>query len=704
MDHGNSLRHLLLVIVAGFNSIIGRPATTQSTEVGALPATQPAPAELRVAIHNGLVDAPAGVAFVVNDQTAFAFDLGRAAGSAHQFLGSRWVESGSRPGLAAADFSFHEMVFDPEPPDNARVTWDWGRMENAIVGRVRADKATTLSIKLLRRTWPGFKCEIAPAPEGAAGSAKLPDGTPIEWRLISSPAPVNMPASRPSTIASSRPISSGDLLLTIKVSPGHDALIVAGIGELPALANVNPILDAAEQAYLGKRPSSQGMWGDFVGAIVDNQNNTRVYSSDLKMLADFGSRDWAHGVNKTPFFGWDSFFIGMMASLDDPKTAEDSIRGVLAAHALNDDPNDGMVPNYSHWSFDGSSESLDRSQPPVGAMGVWKMYQRWPDKAFLAEVYPKLKKWHEWWPRHRDGLHDGLLEWGCDAKKLKGSNPMQGAKWETGWDDTIEFEGAKMVGSTMNAYAVDLNALYSMDAEYLSRIADALGRVADANMFRAQQAEMNRRINVTLWNEQLGTYCSRLWGENGKPGAFLTRLTPMNFYPMICSAPTPARADRMLKLLTDPKRFWGRWKLPTVAYDDPVYSSQVYWRGNVWGPVNYLVFQGLKRYASPELRHEFARNSVDLFMRNWEIAGACGENYLSTTGAQATTHSDRNYTWGALLCMVGLEDVIDTDDAGHLVMGSALREDVTLRQIPIGGVRYRVDVREGQATAMREGD
>ena len=250
---------------------------------------------------------------------------------------------------------------------------------------------------------------------------------------------------------------------------------------------------------------------------------------------------------------------------------------------------------------------------------------------------------------------------------------MQGARWETGWDDTPHFTEAKLVGSTMNAYAVDLNSLWSMDAEYLALIAEALGQPQEAAMFRGQHDEMNRKINQTFWNEELGMYCSRLWGEDGKPGRFLTRFTPMNFYPLICGAPDAGRAARILKALTNPALFWGRWKVPTVAYDDPWYEGQVYWHGTVWPPVNYLMFQGLKRYARPEQCNEFARASVDLFMRNWEISGACGENYLSTTGGQASNSSDRNYTWGALLCLIGVENIIDQAHDGKIVPGKDLK-------------------------------
>ncbi len=54
-------------------------------------------------------------------------------------------------------------------------------------------------------------------------------------------------------------------------------------------------------------------------------------------------------------------------------------------------------------------------------MAVWKMHQRWPDMAFLAEVYPKLAQWHDWWPTARDGNKNGLLEWGSNGGGFQGA-------------------------------------------------------------------------------------------------------------------------------------------------------------------------------------------------------------------------------------------------------------------------------------------
>jgi len=100
--------------------------------------------------------------------------------------------------------------------------------------------------------------------------------------------------------------------------------------------------------------------------------------------------------------------------------------------------------------------------------------------------------------------------------------------------------------------------------------------------------------------------------------------------------------------------------LPTVPYDDPVWPQQGYWHGTVWAPVNFLVFQGVRRYATPELQAEYAAKGVDLFMRNWITRGWCGENFGSDTGM---VNGDKHYTWGALMCLVGLESIcaIETD-------------------------------------------
>jgi putative isomerase len=190
----------------------------------------------------------------------------------------------------------------------------------------------------------------------------------------------------------------------------------------------------------------------------------------------------------------------------------------------------------------------------------------------------------------------------------------------------------------------------------------------------------------------------------GKPGSdWLTRVTPMNFYPLICGAPNAEQARRVLGWMFREDKFWGRWLLPSVAYDDPVWHQQTYWRGHIWPPANYLLWQGLRRYADPGRQAEFARSNMDLFMRNWKDGRLCCENYRSSDGGCG---DDPHYTWGALLCLVGLEAVVDVgrDLKPAAAPDGMFTETVTLRRIPIGGRVYRIELAGGRTKVVPESD
>ena len=69
-----------------------------------------------------------------------------------------------------------------------------------------------------------------------------------------------------------------------------------------------------------------------------------------------------------------------------------------AVEALNEVTEEGFVSNNSQAN---GRKSWDRSQPPVGSMMCWEIYQKHPRKWFLEEVYPKLIRWNDWWMERR---------------------------------------------------------------------------------------------------------------------------------------------------------------------------------------------------------------------------------------------------------------------------------------------------------------
>ena len=617
-------------------------------------------ADSLIRIGNFYYQAPNGIAFIKDDAAAFVINPGGAYDA----------------GTIAPDDSFHKIIFSPQAVRRGpRVEFQWSRQGNAIVGRIISENPGEMSFNF-GENWPGFNSQYAADSNGVKGTAALPDGTSAVWELQTKPAPKSADGSH--------------ITLTLG-GPTQPTYIVAGFGNLPAFDGIDDLLATAQKAYENRRAKADGPSGDILGAMADNMNNSRIYSSDNKMVAisvsrSFGMRNTST-ANDCPYFCWDSFFSALMAGIDDPEMGRQTVRAILSGQTA-----EGLVPNFCHWDHvAGERASDDRSQPPVGAMCIWKMNQRWPDPDFLSEVYPKLRAWHSWWMKARNAKNDGLLEWGSSKGTLKD------AQYETGWDDTPHFEGVagvKMVDHTMNVYAVDLCSLWAMDAHYLSLIADALGKTDEAKAYRQEETDMNARINAKLWNEKLGIYCSRFWdNDDGTPGEFLTRLTPANFYPLISGAPSADQARRVLAVMTDPAQFWGDWVLPTVSRQDPLFFQQGYWNGTIWGPVNYLVFQGVKRYAPPEVEATFAQKSVHLFMNTWQATGQCAENFLSLNGKVG---GDQHYTWGALMCLIGLESVVDIGDDGVPKAGPGYNERVELTNLPIGGKPYRVSLRPGK--------
>lgn len=632
-------------------------------------------------VGNLCATSPLGMAVVYDDNAGFVIEP--------QWSGRPEEDAQVPPGIQAPDGSYLERAFRQ---GEAEVAIKWGRSgDQAIIAEITATADVELTL-LLKSGWTSMPGVWREAGDGVAGLLAGRKGGYVSILARTSPVPKEVKAGY-----------NGEAFLTLAVAPGAPVYLAAGAGKLPGLSGIGPALAAAAEAYEARRFKSEGAWGGFAQAIADSMNFARTYSAFDNHRAHIVGRGWwiyKHAQNNPdfgPYFGWDQFFNGQLACFEDPDGAKETVRAHLAYQLP-----EGYIANCSHWDLPQRGSRVfvtaDRSQPPVGAMCLWKMHERRPDQDFLAEVYPALVRWSEWWLKARDGNGNGLLEWG------DGLGDYKSARLETGWDDTPHFEGVDMAGTQMSADAVDLNALWSLDALYLAKIAAALGKAEDAERHRANHRAMNRRINDRLWNEDLGIYCSRNWQDSpeGKP-SFLTRITPMNFYPLACGAAEGARRERLLQWLYREDKFWGEWLLPTLPYDDPEWAKQHYWKGHVWPPPNYIVWEGVRQFADSAHRAEFARRSVKLFMKGWDDARICSENYRSDTGTPAC---HPHYTWGALLPLIGVEALCDVGDdfIPKPLPQCGIEETITLRNVPFGGRMYRVDCRDGKVTSKPEGE
>lgn len=63
-----------------------------------------------------------------------------------------------------------------------------------------------------------------------------------------------------------------------------------------------------------------------------------------------------------------------------------------------------------------------------------------------------------------------------------------------------------------------------------------------------------------------------------------------------------------------------------------MYPRQHYWRGKVWGPINWLVYQGFKIHDWDREAQLLAASSAKMFLKPWREKGECQSIRQSDAG------------------------------------------------------------------------
>jgi hypothetical protein len=650
-------------------------------------AQSPSSLEQFDSMHIGAFD-PDGWSGIVFDGKAhgqrltFAMRVGSKSGS---FIdGDRVFEAVATVGPHAPDGSYAKLSWR-HPPRASVITLEWARIDaSTVVGRVTAPAGVHLvfegyspfeaSSTALFRTNPA-RSEIAAShyidghPGTAAQFVLKTDGPPSaaatfadiaqlqkvmdvgELANASATGPETAPESNNTPDELSLTGAAGMESIAGANAPTHFVAMVgfntaklsARAGELLAPGQIDRILSENSSRYEQTRPHVDGQFAGASDPIANTMFWNTLYVPSIDLEFPSISRRWAKGFGGWVVGEWDCFFGTLLTNVEDSAHSSSATRAIL----LSQSPT-GLVPNMDG----GSGTSPDRSQPPVGSYAVWKNYQRSQDKELLEWAYPRLKRWHEWWfadrgdgQPWRDGNRDGLLEWGSDRGSIPsvgGRGNLVAAKWESGMDDSPMYDDVRYDPNTYTIALDDvgLNALYALDSECLAEIAGILGKEEDRRVFAADYARMKDSIQK-LWNDEDGIYENRYWD-----GRFSHRLSPTNFYPLIAGVAPPDQAKQMIQRhLLNPREFWGEYVIPTIARNDPSFADQYYWRGNIWGPTNYLVYEGLNRYGQDEVALDFAGKSYNLFMSDWQQLQHSNENYSPSGGSSG---GDPHYTWGTL--------------------------------------------------------
>jgi putative isomerase len=373
-----------------------------------------------------------------------------------------------------------------------------------------------------------------------------------------------------------------------------------------------------------------------------------IYDAEKDRVVSPVSRVWNNGWGSYVLFCWDTYFAGLMAGIDNKEIAYANVIEITREHT-----EDGFVPNVAAYN---ANKSYDRSQPPVGAMVAWRLFEKFGDKWFLKEIFDDMLTWNEWWHKSRI-VADKYLAWGTepDTHRVdsKTNDGRKRSSLESGLDNSPMYEDIPYDESTHTLKLADagLMGMYIGDCHALANMARELGRHSDAEALQ-KRADFYTESCADLWNEKAGIY-QNLRTDTGEHSP---RMAPCNFYPLMGKVATQQQAERMMnEHFYNADEFWGEWMIPSCNRNDPAFNDQRYWRGPIWGPMNMLVYMGLVHYDLPKARKDLADKSAHVLLKEWREHKHVHENYNSINGEGCCMKaSNPFYHWGGLLGLIPL--------------------------------------------------
>ena len=243
-----------------------------------------------------------------------------------------------------------------------------------------------------------------------------------------------------------------------------------------------------------------------------------------------------------------------------------------------------------------AKKARDRSEPIVGAKVLLSFLKRFgiQETAWLIEwSFDQLFGWHEWAMKKRQIAPSGLIAPGSDPilplvdTSDWGVNTMQGARWETGMDNSPMYDGPDGASHNKSGpiyFNTSTHLMQLMDVGMTSNLAgdmvalaelgkawcDVNGSAPNASAcgsdtttkiswLEATAATLGEKTQAHLWNEDAEAFVNKMpvdaYPELSED-TFYTRISPTSFYPMMPGHATTAQVERTVrKHLLNPTGF-----------------------------------------------------------------------------------------------------------------------------------------------------
>ncbi len=424
------------------------------------------------------------------------------------------------------------------------------------------------------------------------------------------------------------------------------------VSTVPASADeVRALLDGAKAGVIAEE-AAFGENAEAYQAMRSCLAWDAIFEPEHGRICSPVSRAWSEGWGGYVLFDWDTYFAALMSQFGSRELAY--LNAFAITHEVTEE---GFVPNFG---ASDDNKSRDRSQPPVGSLVVLRLWERFGDDWVVKELFPALYRWNTWFFEHRT-LPDGTMAWGSEKFAPKNgryfevhdTGNLQGAKFESGLDNSPMYDGAGYDEEShlMLLSDVGLSGLYIEDCRCLIRLAGIAGENEKIPVLEERMEKAEAAL-ATLWNPETGIYENRDFAA----GKFSHRISPTNLYSLFSSKVTAEQKRSMSEnYLKNPEELGGEFMLPSISRSDPAFPDQDYWRGRIWAPMNYLVYEALTEAGMEEEKALLAASSKKVLLKEWREHGHVHENYSGYDGQGCDKPNSNNfYHWGGLMGYIAI--------------------------------------------------
>jgi len=326
------------------------------------------------------------------------------------------------------------------------------------------------------------------------------------------------------------------------------------------------------------------------------------------------SKNWMNAV-----WSWDHCFNAMALIQLMPEFAWDQYMLMFDRQAPDGALPDSLTDRETYWAY---------SKPPIhGWALLWLMANsKSINEERLAEVYPRLVRWTNWYFQFRDDDHDGL--------------PQYDHGNDSGWDNATVFRSGPAIETP------DLAAYLVLQMDALSNIARRLGREQESEEWKRRAEGLLQQLISTYWRS------GHFVGLRSFDHSVVEADSLLLYLPIMLGKQLPeAIRQKLIADLKQSGKFLTGNGVATERLGSPYYESDGYWRGPIWAPSTLMIVDGLE--SSGE--YEFAR---ELKLRYCRMAVKSGfaENYDAVSGRGLR---DPAYTWSASVFLIFAHQLVN---------------------------------------------